>query len=184
MTTMLRIQAVPPNGFWRCGVHHPAKAIDHPIDAFTDDQVAILEAEKKLTVQRVEVEDAPADPPPAPDTDPPTDPDPVPGAEGETDAKGAADAGSSAGLDPDTVTTSASRPTEAGEALAAIKAAIAGLDRDDPSGLEHPEWWTATGKPKTEAVETVLGWQISAAERDAVWAEVEAEKKAKADTNT
>ena len=53
-------------------------------------------------------------------------------------------------------------PTDPAERLIAIKAAVAKLDAADKS------LFTASGKPKTEALEHVLGqgWIVSAAERD------------------
>lgn len=60
MTKMIRITARPANGFRRCGVHHPAEAIDHPADTFNAKQRAILEAEPQLIVQEIEVVEKPA----------------------------------------------------------------------------------------------------------------------------
>ncbi|MDE0335675.1 MAG: hypothetical protein OXI64_12000 [Defluviicoccus sp.] len=54
---------------------------------------------------------------------------------------------------------------------AAALDAVRGLDPDDKS------LWTQSGAPKVEAVEAVLGRDIDAAQRDAAWAIVEAERK-------
>ena len=55
-------------------------------------------------------------------------------------------------------------PFDAQERLAAITAAIAQLD---PSNMDA---WLKDGKPNTEAITAVLGWSISAAERNTAWA--------------
>ena len=61
----------------------------------------------------------------------------------------------------------------AGDTLtAALAEAIGGLDKGDE------ELWTNSGKPNTKALEAVLGYPVSAAERDAAWAAVEASAKA------
>ncbi|MFH1034189.1 MAG: HI1506-related protein, partial [Pseudomonadota bacterium] len=53
---MIRITS-KKDGFRRCGVAHPAAPTDHPNQAFTPEQLAALEAEPMLVVQRL------ADPP-------------------------------------------------------------------------------------------------------------------------
>ena len=50
---------------------------------------------------------------------------------------------------------------------AAIAGAIEGLDRADESK------WTKSGKPTTEALEAVLGFSVTADERDAAYAAME-----------
>lgn len=60
--------------------------------------------------------------------------------------------------------------TQAPDRMARIREAIGGLDRDD-SAL-----WTGAGIPKVEAIETVVGFNISAAERDAAWEALSAGK--------
>jgi len=50
---------------------------------------------------------------------------------------------------------------------AAIKATIEQLDLSDPSHV------TEDGKPDATVLSDLLGWQVSAKERDAVWAELE-----------
>lgn len=52
--------------------------------------------------------------------------------------------------------------------LAAIRSAIGMLDAADSPA------WTADGKPKTEAIAAVTGWNVSGAERDAAWATINA----------
>lgn len=52
---VLRIKAAR-DGYRRCGVAHSRQAVDHPIDRFSEDQVAILEADPMLVVQVAEVE--------------------------------------------------------------------------------------------------------------------------------
>ncbi|MEW6314134.1 MAG: hypothetical protein AB1513_08870 [Pseudomonadota bacterium] len=54
-------------------------------------------------------------------------------------------------------------PADEQERLAAVTAAIAGLD---PA---NADLWLKDGRPKTEAIAAVTGWQVSAAERDAAW---------------
>ena len=60
-------------------------------------------------------------------------------------------------------------PTDPAERLDAIVVAIQSLDEVDP------ELWTKGGKPQVSAIEAVLGWEISGAERDEAWARLEAE---------
>ena len=48
-----------------------------------------------------------------------------------------------------------------------ILAAMRSLDRDDPS------LWTRSGKPKATAVQEAVGFQVSAGEREALWAEAQ-----------
>jgi len=99
----------------------------------------------------------PDDPPPDPDPDPdsgeqdgPTDPEPEQQDEAtDGDDDGQDDAGE-ADEDP-------------------IEAAIRQLDPDNPM---H---WTQAGKPQVYALEEILGYQISAAQRDAAWEVVQAD---------
>lgn len=55
-------------------------------------------------------------------------------------------------------------PTDAAERLAAITTAISQLD---PNNTDQ---WLKDGKPSGEAIAAVLGWSITAAERNAAWA--------------
>lgn len=57
MSEVLRITA-KRDGFRRSGIAHPATPTDHPIGRFTEAQIAALEAEPQLVVQRI-VLDAP-----------------------------------------------------------------------------------------------------------------------------
>lgn len=57
-------------------------------------------------------------------------------------------------------------PTDPAERAAAIKDAIAKLDKADTS------LWTGTGMPKVPAIAAVTGFDVTQAERDAVWAEI------------
>jgi len=57
------------------------------------------------------------------------------------------------------------RPDDADALLTEIREAIASLATDDGDA------WTKSGKAKTEAIETVLGYAITAAERDAATAD-------------
>jgi len=65
-------------------------------------------------------------------------------------------------LEPDAVEA----PTEVPERLADIVGAINSMDRADTS------LWNADESPSVEAIEGRLGYDISAAERDAAWVEV------------
>lgn len=56
-------------------------------------------------------------------------------------------------------------PAAGGERLHSIRDAIAQLDPEDQS------LWTGNGKPKTEAISAILGWNVSAIERDAAMAQ-------------
>ena len=51
---VLRITAKPATGFRRCGLHHPAQPVEHPIDAFTAEQIEALKGEPNLVVEEVE----------------------------------------------------------------------------------------------------------------------------------
>lgn len=55
---------------------------------------------------------------------------------------------------------------EGQERIDAIKAAIAGLN------VDVAENWAKDGKPKSDVISKVTGWQVTAAERDAIWAEL------------
>ncbi len=46
---MIRITA-KRDGFRRCGVAHPARPTDHPDDRFTEEQLAVMQAEPGLVV--------------------------------------------------------------------------------------------------------------------------------------
>ena len=54
-------------------------------------------------------------------------------------------------------------PTDAAERLAAITNAIGQLD---PNNTDQ---WLKDGKPSGEAIAAVLGWPVTAAERNAAW---------------
>lgn len=41
------------DGFRRCGIAHSAKRVEYPADAFTSEQLAELQAEPMLVVERV-----------------------------------------------------------------------------------------------------------------------------------
>ncbi len=75
----------------------------------------------------------------------------------EKDARALIDSGSAKAIESTTAQTSA--PT-GDQLLAAIRDAAASLDTDDES------LWTNGGKPKTGALEAVLGFSITAAQRD------------------
>lgn len=55
-------------------------------------------------------------------------------------------------------------PADAKERLAAITAAIGQIDPN------NPDLWLKDGKPDAAAISDILGWQVSAAERNAAWA--------------
>jgi len=54
-------------------------------------------------------------------------------------------------------------PTDPAERLAAISGAIGELDPNDK------DLWLQDGKPDVAAIMAVLGWKVSAAERNAAW---------------
>ena len=58
-------------------------------------------------------------------------------------------------------------PNDPEACRAAIKATIEQLDLSDPTHV------TEDGKPDATVLSDLLGWQVSAKERDAVWAELE-----------
>lgn len=47
------------HNFRRCGMAHPAEAVDYPDDRFTKEELAILKAEPMLIVERVEAKKEP-----------------------------------------------------------------------------------------------------------------------------
>jgi hypothetical protein len=55
-------------------------------------------------------------------------------------------------------------PTDPKERLAAITGAIGQIDPN------NQDLWLKDGKPSSEAIVAVLGWTISAAERNVAWA--------------
>lgn len=71
-------------------------------------------------------------------------------------------------VDPaaDASTTASVVPTDPAERATAIKDAIGKLDKADAS------LWTGTGMPKVPAIAAVTGFDVTQAERDAVWAEI------------
>lgn len=50
---MIRITS-KQDGFRRAGLAHPARPVDHPDKAFTKEQLAALEAEPMLTVEKID----------------------------------------------------------------------------------------------------------------------------------
>lgn len=54
-------------------------------------------------------------------------------------------------------------PEDEAERLAAIKDAIGKLN------IDNGDLWTAAGKPQTVAIAEIIGWPVSAADRDAAW---------------
>lgn len=64
------------------------------------------------------------------------------------------------------------RPRSKRKLLEAIVAAIGQLD---PSNTKH---WTGAGLPRVELLETILGYDISAAERNEAWAEYQRQHEA------
>jgi citrate lyase beta subunit len=59
---MILISAKNQKGFWRCGMFHPPEQIEHADNAFTPEQLDILQAEPMLSV--VIVPDKPEEPKP------------------------------------------------------------------------------------------------------------------------
>lgn len=62
--------------------------------------------------------------------------------------------------------TSKTAPEDDATRLAAIKDAILALDTADKS------MWLNDGRPDTKAISAVTGWPVSAADRNAAWAEL------------
>jgi hypothetical protein len=69
-------------------------------------------------------------------------------------------------VDPAAQAAAPTAPTDPAERLAAIKDAIGTLDKADAA------LWTATKMPKVPAIAAVTGWEVTQAERDAAWAEI------------
>ncbi len=59
---ILRISARPEQGFRRCGVLHPAEAVDHPISRFSKEEIARLKNEPKLVVVEMDAPPASVEP--------------------------------------------------------------------------------------------------------------------------
>lgn len=49
----LRITAKPKLGFRRCGVHHPAEAVEFVQGQFSDAQIKVLKGEPNLVVEEL-----------------------------------------------------------------------------------------------------------------------------------
>jgi hypothetical protein len=47
---IVTVKAKRADGFWRCGVFHPAKPVQHPAGRFTAQEIARLKAEPLLEV--------------------------------------------------------------------------------------------------------------------------------------
>lgn len=69
-------------------------------------------------------------------------------------------------LDVTQTSSAPTAPTDPADRAAAIKEAIGSLDKDNVA------MWTGTGMPKVPAIAAVTGWEVTQAERDAVWAEI------------
>ncbi len=139
-------------GFRRAGRAWPVAGERVRRTDFTDEQWAALEAEPRILIQH-----APHDP-----------------AQGaETTREGADPTASSRVADGDPAPRRGRDP-EAGPEPAAgdpqddIAAAVGRVDPTDRS------LWTRDGKPRVDAVEALLGRDITTAERDAAWAAREA----------
>ena len=87
-----------------------------------------------------------------------------PGQNSGTPATAPTGAGDGAGNSASTGTTA---PEDPALRLEAIRTAIGKMDKEDAS------LWTNDGKPKTDAVSAIVGWPVTAAERDAAIAPVE-----------
>lgn len=58
MPKVYRITSTIP-GFRRAGLSHPARAVDHPADSLTPEQLDALLAEPRLVVQELDLPDDP-----------------------------------------------------------------------------------------------------------------------------
>ena len=58
---------------------------------------------------------------------------------------------------------------------------VTAISRLEAGNIDH---WTKSGKPEVRALEAALGYDISAAERDAAWAACQANKAAANDADT
>ena len=72
-SAILLIKARPANGFWRCGVHHPAQWVQHPAGRWGPLQIQALRDEPMLEVELLADPPVPADP--EQETDPAAAPD-------------------------------------------------------------------------------------------------------------
>lgn len=62
----------------------------------------------------------------------------------------------------------ATAPTDQGDLLTAIRAAISLID------VDNPDLWLKDGKPSTDAIAAVTGWPVSSRTRDAAMAVIAA----------
>lgn len=115
---MIRIRAKRERGFRRCGMRHGKEWTEHPDGAFSEEQLAVLQAEPMLEVQVVEEK---------------------------------ADSGEDGLFDPESL--------ESAARLAASEGKV-----------------TSDGRPEVKALEKLLGRNVSAAERDAVWEKIQVEE--------
>ena len=162
MAGLIRIRAHAPRGYRLAGMRHGPDWSEHPAARFTARQLEALRADPMLEVEIVAPRDGvPAGRgsiPPAPNTEGGSSPH---GAAGD-DAPGGPGAGRASA--PSAPAIPPARPDEAADVARAIEAAIGRLDAGDAA------LWTRDGRPQVTAIEAVLGWGISAGERDAVWA--------------
>jgi len=61
-------------------------------------------------------------------------------------------------------------PADPAERQAAIVAAIEKLN------VDNPDVWLRDGRPNASSLTEIVGWTVSAAERDAAWAAIQAEQ--------
>ena len=152
---MVRIKSRRHN-FRRCGIAHPKESTEYPDDRFTKKELKILMAEPMLTVVEVaEIKDEAKIKAEAK-------------AKAEAEAKAKAEVEEKAKAEEEAEKEQesdvGSRKTEDGDDLlkAAKKAAKAGDVTTD-------------GKPTVEAIEKILGKNISAADRDKAWEKLKVE---------
>ena len=73
MPETLRITAKAAYGIRRCGIRHLAVPTDHPVEAFEPEQVAVMESDPDLTVERLSTPAGKTDGSSSGDGDPPRD---------------------------------------------------------------------------------------------------------------
>jgi len=142
---MIRITSKRHN-FRRCGMPHPKEPVEYSDDRFTEKELEILEAEPMLTVEYVED-----------DAEIKTKTEEEAKAKADAEAKALADAEAKALAEAEAKTKAKAEILKA--ARKAIKAGD--VTQDD--------------KPTVEAIETILGRDISAADRDEAWDQIQAE---------
>jgi len=155
---MIRITSKRHN-FRRCGMPHPKEPVEYSDDRFTEEELEILKSEPMLTVEYVE-DDAEAKTKTEEEAKAKADAEAKAKAEEETKAKADAEAKAKAEEEAKALADAEAKTKAKEEILKAARKAIKAGDV------------TQDDKPTVEAIETILGRDISAADRDEAWDQI------------